>query len=89
MCTHALYISISRREDSSEKRLQRALVNDEVDLKYSFERHRETTERIGWLINMHPVSLPLIKFVNFVITPSTYGNNTIRNKHHSFSALCR
>ncbi|KAK2153411.1 hypothetical protein LSH36_298g04118 [Paralvinella palmiformis] len=45
------------REDSSEKRLQRALVNDEVDLKYSFERHRETTERIGWLINMHPADV--------------------------------
>ncbi|XP_077483057.1 DNA polymerase epsilon catalytic subunit 1 isoform X2 [Amblyomma americanum] len=49
--------SSSRREDTSERRLQDALFNDEIDAKFGFERHREGTERIGWLINIHPTEI--------------------------------
>ncbi|KAL1441576.1 hypothetical protein MTO96_008540 [Rhipicephalus appendiculatus] len=45
------------REDTSERRLQDALFNDEIDAKFGFERHREGTERIGWLINIHPTEI--------------------------------
>ena len=44
-----------RREESSEKRLQRARLNDEVDQKFGFERYKDPQEKVGWLINMHPV----------------------------------
>ena len=29
--------------------------SDEVDAKFGFERYLATTDRMGWLINMHPV----------------------------------
>jgi len=45
------------REDSTEKRLQRAVLNDEIDAKFGFERCKEPAKLVGWLINMHPVSL--------------------------------
>lgn len=45
------------REDTSERRLTDALFNDEIDAKFGFERHREGTERIGWLINIHPTEI--------------------------------
>ncbi|KAK2190703.1 hypothetical protein NP493_73g03008 [Ridgeia piscesae] len=45
------------REDSSEKRLQRSQFNDEIDVKYGFIRYKEAAEKIGWLINMHPVDI--------------------------------
>ena len=48
--------SFSREDAGSEKRLQRSQMNDEIDVRYGFERHKDGTERIGWLINMHPVS---------------------------------
>ncbi|CAH1796227.1 unnamed protein product [Owenia fusiformis] len=42
------------REDATDKRMKRALENDEIDSKYGFDRHKETNEKVGWLINMHP-----------------------------------
>ncbi|XP_075749504.1 DNA polymerase epsilon catalytic subunit 1 [Rhipicephalus microplus] len=45
------------RDDTSERRLLDALFNDEIDAKFGFERHREGTERIGWLINIHPTEI--------------------------------
>ena len=43
------------REDNAERRLERALFNDEIDIKYGFDRYKESAEKLGWLINMHPV----------------------------------
>ena len=48
---------IYSREDSTEKRLQRALLNDEIDAKFGFERSKDPAKLVGWLINMHPVSV--------------------------------
>ena len=42
-------------EGSSDSRLQTALENDAVDQKYGFHHHKETSERVGWLLNMHSV----------------------------------
>ncbi|XP_041470272.1 DNA polymerase epsilon catalytic subunit A-like isoform X2 [Lytechinus variegatus] len=46
-----------RSEDSSEARLQRATINDELDSLYGFDRYKEPAERVGWLINMHPADI--------------------------------
>jgi hypothetical protein len=27
-----------------------------MDTKYGFEKHKDSSERLGWLLNMHPVS---------------------------------
>ena len=43
------------REDSTEKRVQRARLNDEIDQKFGYERYKDPQEKVGWLINMHPV----------------------------------
>jgi len=51
---------ICSREDSTEKRLQRALLNDEIDAKFGFERSKDPAKLVGWLINMHPVSVALL-----------------------------
>ena len=45
-----------RPSDSSEKRAERAQINEQIDEKYGFYRHKDPVERVGWLINMHPVS---------------------------------
>lgn len=43
----------------SDKRLQRSQQNDVIDRKFGFERYKDPKERVGWLINMHPVSCVL------------------------------
>ena len=48
--------SVCRREDTAEKRLQKSQFNDEIDVKYGFNRYKDPAEKIGWLINMHSVS---------------------------------
>ncbi|CAN7982572.1 unnamed protein product [Ixodes hexagonus] len=45
------------RDDTSERRLLESLFNDELDAKFGFKRHQEGTERIGWLINIHPTEI--------------------------------
>ncbi|XP_070201892.1 DNA polymerase epsilon catalytic subunit A-like [Littorina saxatilis] len=47
----------SEREDSTEKRLQRANLNDEIDIRFGFSRYKDAQERTGWLINMHPTDV--------------------------------
>ncbi|XP_052253908.1 DNA polymerase epsilon catalytic subunit A-like [Dreissena polymorpha] len=47
----------SGKEESSEKRLSRAKLNDEIDLKFGYERYKDPQERCGWLINMHPADV--------------------------------
>lgn len=44
------------REDTSlAARSARAQQNDAMDLKFGYERHVSPEDRVGWLINMHPV----------------------------------
>ncbi|CAN7979975.1 unnamed protein product, partial [Ixodes pacificus] len=45
------------RDDTSERRLLESLFNDDLDAKFGFKRHQEGTERIGWLINIHPTEI--------------------------------
>lgn len=41
------------KDDSVEKRLSRALLNDRIDARLGYERYRDSRERIGWLVNFH------------------------------------
>ena len=45
------------REDSTEKRLKVAVLNDEIDARFGYVRYKEAAEKTGWLINMHPVCI--------------------------------
>lgn len=56
----------TREDNSLVSRYTRAQKNDEIDAKYGFERYHASTERMGWLINMHPVS-PRILFMYTVL----------------------
>lgn len=61
-----LYSHINRsREDSTEKRLKRAILNDEIDVRFGYERYKESVEKTGWLINMHPVCMLFVQRVYF------------------------
>lgn len=44
------------RDDTSSNKYQRAQRCEEMDRKFGFERYMDPVERVGWLINMHPVS---------------------------------
>ncbi|KAJ8035463.1 DNA polymerase epsilon catalytic subunit A [Holothuria leucospilota] len=44
-------------ESSAEARLQRAVLSDELDLRYGFDRYKDPQERVGWLMNMHPADI--------------------------------
>lgn len=41
---------------SIDKRVQRITFNDDMDAKYGFIRYKGSAEKVGWLINMQPVS---------------------------------
>lgn len=57
LCKHFLYfITNSGPDEGSDRRLQQSLENDAIDAKYGFNRYKDTQEKIGWLLNMHPVS---------------------------------
>ena len=60
----SLFLHFRVREDTTEKRLKEALLNDEIDARFGYERHKDASEKTGWLINMHPVGLKSI-FVNY------------------------
>ncbi|GFU44302.1 DNA polymerase epsilon catalytic subunit A [Nephila pilipes] len=49
--------SSSKQEDTSERRLQQALFNDEIDAKFGFVRYKEPIERKAWLFNMHSTEI--------------------------------
>ena len=54
---HTLNTQHACREDSSAAtRYQRAQRGDEIDARFGFERYHASAERLGWLINIHPVS---------------------------------
>ncbi|EDO36342.1 predicted protein, partial [Nematostella vectensis] len=42
---------------SAESRMLRIQSQDVMDNKYGFERHKDATEKLGWLINMHPTEI--------------------------------
>ncbi|XP_018009711.1 DNA polymerase epsilon catalytic subunit A isoform X2 [Hyalella azteca] len=44
-------------EGGSDLRLQTALENDAIDLKYGFGRYKEHSEKVGWLLNMHSTEI--------------------------------
>lgn len=44
-----------RDEGVDNRRIENAIINDEIDLKLGFERYKDSQERLGWLVNMHPV----------------------------------
>ncbi|KAH9489963.1 hypothetical protein Btru_036337 [Bulinus truncatus] len=47
----------SSREDSTEKRLKRAILNDDIDKRFGYERYKDTADKTGWLLNMHPTDI--------------------------------
>lgn len=62
--THRNALMYARREDSSAAtRYQRAQRGDEIDARFGFERYHSSAERMGWLINIHPVSSYFNHFV--------------------------
>lgn len=44
-------------DDTNEAGYRESQQNDQIDAKYGFERVKDNTERTGYLINMHSVSL--------------------------------
>ncbi len=56
-----------RSDDSSEAQLQRAIINDELDARFGFDRYKDPAERVGWLINMHPVKKFVMNIFDFTI----------------------
>ena len=56
----AFYLHVRAREDTTEKRLKEAMLNDEIDARFGYERHKDASEKTGWLINMHPVLFLLL-----------------------------
>ncbi|XP_023014693.2 DNA polymerase epsilon catalytic subunit 1 [Leptinotarsa decemlineata] len=45
------------REESSEFRLRQVIENENIDLKYGFERLKDHQERTGFLLNMHSTEI--------------------------------
>ena len=54
--TNGEYLCYYREEASVSARYLRAQRCDEIDARFGFSRHVNSDERLGWLINMHPVS---------------------------------
>lgn len=66
--THRNALMYARREDSSAAtRYQRAQRGDEIDARFGFERYHSSAERMGWLINIHPVSSCFNHFVQGIL----------------------
>lgn len=47
---------ISCSEESSEYRLRQIFENENIDIKFGFEKPKNLEERTGFLLNMHSVS---------------------------------
>jgi hypothetical protein len=46
---------LTHNNNSSDKRIQRINNSEEIDAKYGYPRHRNSTEKIGWLFNFQSV----------------------------------
>ncbi|GAB6019923.1 hypothetical protein CHUAL_001454 [Chamberlinius hualienensis] len=44
-------------DSNAQSRLLRSIENDETDLKFGFDRYKDSSERIGWLFNIHPTEI--------------------------------
>ena len=49
--------SVYERSSLSDQRLEQSLENDNIDRKYGYYRYKENQEKVGWLLNIHPVSI--------------------------------
>jgi hypothetical protein len=63
-----------RQDDSTEARILRIQTNELVDSKYGFDRYKDPGDRLGWLINMHPVRYRSLHIQPFGVY--TYTTNT-------------
>ena len=57
VCVCVFMLCSSKEEASLSARYARAQRNDALDLKFGYERYVTPKERVGWLINMHSVSV--------------------------------
>lgn len=55
-----LFIRRGDFDDAIDQRVKRAQFSDVIDARFGFERYKDPITRMGWLINMHPVSIPYI-----------------------------
>lgn len=46
-----------RGEETSERRIQHSIQDDQIDAKFGFDRYKEYAERVGWLLNMHATEI--------------------------------
>ncbi|KAK6638721.1 hypothetical protein RUM43_006988 [Polyplax serrata] len=46
-------INLPQSEESSEKRVKKCIENDLIDKKFGFDRIKDVTEKVGFLVNMH------------------------------------
>lgn len=69
---------------SLEQRHNRITKIDAMDAKFGFERYKDPTERLGWLINMHPVSIKHLppSALRFLLTKE-FDQAIFINKDHS------
>ena len=55
---------------SLEQRNNRITKIDAMDTKFGFERYKDPAERLGWLINMHPVSISFVHLIHLLLLAS-------------------
>ncbi len=62
-----LFHTISRYDDglSIEARVKKLHKIEGMDEKFGFGRYKDTSEKLGWLINMHPVNQFLASRIPF------------------------
>ena len=68
--TLPLHLCCFRQDESAstEARILRIQANECIDSKYNFDRYKDPVDRLGWLINMHPVSkINKTLFLNFCL----------------------
>jgi DNA polymerase epsilon subunit 1 len=59
-----------REDDGTQlaERFEKVSQSDEVDEKLGFAKVEEGIRKEGWLINMHPVSLCVLKCVSYILS---------------------
>lgn len=54
------YCFVFNQSDNAEIRVRQSYENDAIDSKFGFNRVKDVSERVGWLLNMHPVSISIL-----------------------------
>jgi len=49
--------NLNNEPSNIDQRFEDIKIRDEIDARLGFERYQEGPEKLGWLINMHSVSL--------------------------------